>query len=623
MVDLDIDLNLHDGRWGETELFEVAFESLPGKRAFAQHTSDQGFLERLMMDGNVNSSVASNQNISAELPSFNDFVTAAISDPFALGHLVSNPALSTEFFHPLLAEPNPFIRSGVARSIPLDELTFNELAHDPDASVRRAVAENPHLTADMVAVLAQDEASGVRAAAGAHPCASADVLETLVVDDDFATRGGVARNPNLSFALLAQLLQDREPSVRNLVARNSTLPGDILAKLAMVEDHTLRPHVGANTSTPEDVLMALSQDKDWRVRQSVASNQRATPDTLDLLSTDSNFLVRQQLASRGDLNDDSLRRLAADRSWETRALVAGNPTTPPDILEALGADPYPDVREAVLSQESTPRDVFLRVLEGFREEARNEARVRESAGVETLGISDEPSIELWPTLTDDQRRVLISGDASSLEELWRTYFHSWSVNDLFATHGPFEPLELAADLELPGADELLETVHRFDFGADVEDSREHFGSLVDEFADWISAYLPIVPEGFNANWGFSIENSAENREKLRSFDSSHVWSVYWGDVECLIEGFSDTDDVFRTTGFFVTDQPHIDSGEYVCDLALRLTCLLCEGQGSSTDGEGCPACEEGGQFVVEISDAAREKATRSIAASLRGLTGWM
>lgn len=133
----------------------------------------------------------------------------------------------------------------------------------------------------------------------------------------------------------------------------------------------------------------------------------------------------------------------------------------------------------------------------------------------------------------------------------------------------------------------------------------------------------LIPEGLSVARDFSFENNAGNREKLRSMDPHHIWTVFWGDVEYLAERFVDSDDELKVTRYFVTDQPHISDGSHICGLAVRVTCLLCDGEGYSPEGEACPACEEQGQTVVGVEHLALQRAAGLIPRSLRELTGWL
>jgi hypothetical protein len=345
------------------------------------------------------------------------------------------------------------------------------------------------------------------------------------------------------------------------------------------------------------------------------------------LSADPNFLVRQAMASNPDLPPDIIERLASDRAWETRGLIAGNPSCPAGVLASLASDAYPDVLVEVLSHPNTPIAAFRKILEDWAEDAQAEARARAKTGIDAPGSGNSlvvaTSIALWPKLTTDGRQAIVPTEVDSLEPMWREYFESWSTDGSFEDHGPFEPLELATELNVPGAAELLDRVQEFDISDDVEDTRERFEQLADEFAEWVTSYLPIVPVEFDVYGSFWVDNTEENRQKLRSMDPHHIWSVIWGDVLYLTEGFVDSDDDQKVTGFCVTDQPHVSDHSHVCDLAVRIACLLCDGEGYSSAGDACPACEEGGQAVVDVEHFAVQRLAGLIPRSLRELTGWL
>jgi hypothetical protein len=616
-----------DGRWEDSKLFNIALKSLSGKRAYGRYTSDPGTLKTLMGDGTVLYAVASNPHLASEIDLLNDLIKVAVTDYFALTGLSTNLHLPADAFEALLATRNSSVRSEVAKSAPLSEEALMGLIRDESPEVREAVTRNPHLTAEMVAVLAKDEVSNVKRGAGSHPAAQVEVLKTLATSDDANARSGVARNPNLPQELIADLLDDEDSSVRLWAARNTSLAAAELIALSTGDDLTLRAAVGANTSTPQEVLGTLAGDANWRVRQSVARNPKTSAELLAKLSEDPNFLVRQEMASNPDLSLDIIHRLAGDRAWETRGLIAGNPLCPPEVLAALASDPYPDVPVEVLSNPNTPIDVFTQILQGLAEDTQAEDVSPDRKGTDSPDAGNsfvnKGSVVLWPELTPESQRAIVLANVDSLESVWREYFENWSIDESFEDHGPFEPLELAKVLDVPGAAELLGRVQEFDLSDGAEDSRESCELVVDDLVEWMTSYIPTIPAGFVVGWGFSLENNEENRQKLRLMNPHHIWSVVWGDVEYLTEGFVDSDDDFKVTRYFASDQPHISDASYVCDLALRVTCLLCDGEGYSPEGEACPACEDQGQTVVGVEHLAAQRAARLIPQSLRALTGWL
>jgi hypothetical protein len=617
----------YDGRWEDPKLFDIALKSSSAKRAFGRYTSDSGTLKTLIRDGGVLSAVASNPHLAREIDFLNEFIEVAVSDYRALAGLAGNSHVPAEINESLVSATDSSDRSLVARSARLSEETLNGLIRDEDPRVREAVTGNPHLTAEMVELLAKDDVPNVRRGAGAHPGASVEVLEALAASDDATTRSGAARNPKLPQELIVVLLHDEDSSVRLWAARNTSLTNDVLTELAAGDDLTLRAEVGANPSTPLEVLETLAGDSNWRVRQSVARNARTPATILAKLSEDPNFLVRQAMASNPGLPPDIIERLAGDRAWETRGLIAGNPSCPPVVLAALARDAYPDVPVDVLDNPNTSIDTFREVLERLAQEAQADDESHENEGNGDRGPREKlarwESVALWPKLTTDGRQAILPTEVDSLESMWREYFESWSTDGSFEDHGPFEPLELATETNVPGAAELLDRVQEFDISDDVEDTRERFEQLADEFVEWVTSYLPIVPVEFEVSGSFWLDNTEENREKLRSMDPHHIWSVIWGDVMYLTEGFVDSSDDEKVLLFCVTDQPHVSDHSHVCDLAVRITCLLCDGEGYSSEGDACPACEEGGHAVVDVENFAVQRLAGLIPRSLRALTGWL
>jgi len=616
-----------DGRWEDPQLFNIALQSLSGRRAFGCYTSDPGIFKDLMRDASVVSALASNSHLARETEFFKDFIQAAVSNHLVLFALAGNSHLPAEILEPLVAAPESSVRSAVAACAQLTEKALMVLVRDENPNVRESVTGNPNLTAEMLELLAKDENPEVRRGAGSHPSVAVEVLEALATSDDATARSGAARNPNLPQQLIVALLHDEDSSVRLWAARNTSLTVDVLTELAAGDDLTLRAEVGANPSTPLEVLETLAGDSNWRVRESVADNPRTSATLLAKLSEDPNFLVRQGMASNPDLPPDIIERLAGDRAWGTRGLIAGNPACPPGVLASLGSDAYPDVPVDVLYNPNTSIDTFREVLERLAQEAQAEDESLENEGNGDRGPREKlarwESVALWPKLTTDGRQAIVPTDVDSLESMWREYFECWSTDGSFEDHGPFEPLELATELNVPGAAELLGRVQEFDISDDVEDTRERFEQLAEEFVEWVARYLPIVPAEFDVSGSFWLENTEENREKLRSMDPHHIWSLIWGDVLYLMEGFVDSSDDEKVTDFCVTDQPHVSDHSHVCDLAVRIACLLCDGEGYSSEGDACPACEEGGEAVVDVENFAVRRLAGLIPRSLRELTGWL
>ena len=233
------------------------------------------------------------------------------------------------------------------------------------------------------------------------------------------------------------------------------------------------------------------------------------------------------------------------------------------------------------------------------------------AEIESLNLWSV-SPETWCDLSQEVREKLLRANPTSLLGFWRNYFEGWSTRDLGNEHEAFSPVVLAADLGVDGAQDLLDLVGGFQLSVRVDQVRREFEGLVDECVDWVTEYIPIRPEQFRLSPGsFWIENNPSNLSKLKEVDPRHTWSVRWGDVLYLMGGFEPSADPFRVPNYFITDQPHVLDGEFVCLLGLRVTCLLCEGDGESPDGVGCPACEEGGQFTADVADLGFRRAQGS------------
>ena len=226
---------------------------------------------------------------------------------------------------------------------------------------------------------------------------------------------------------------------------------------------------------------------------------------------------------------------------------------------------------------------------------------------------------MWHEVTDSFRREFIAHKLPGIEYVWRDYFGCWSTQESFDSYGPFEPLEIAAELDNPRAKELLAQVAEFSISDDLIDTRRDFSLLQDVFVDWIVDYIPIVPSGLDMWFGFQIDNTEENRAKLREMDPYHIWTVVWGNVVYLVEDFWDLEDA---QGYFMTQVPHEANGSSVCDLCQEITCLLCSGEAESDQGTECPACENVGQITVDATISSMLIARKEIPPSIRPNTGW-
>jgi hypothetical protein len=447
--------------------------------------------------------------------------------------------------------------------------------------------------------LSNDEESLVRDWVAKNPKSPAEVLEALAREDEESVRIWAARNPSMPVASLDQLALDTKPMVRGAIAENPSPPVALLERLASDKDHWVRGRVARNPLTPLQILEELAQDP--------------------------LFTVRMDAADHPKLPAEWFQALSKDKSYAVREVLAMNDVCPEEILTALADDPYDMVRKAVAGNLNTPASALRQVLITLAaDESREDSG---GAGEQKVGITDLESLSLWRVspetwcdLSPESRETLLLADPAGLLNFWRSYFQAWSTQDLGDEEEAFAPLVLAIRLGIEGAEDLLELVEKFEPSDRVDDTRDSFEELVEELVDWITSNIPVRHEAFGlAPDNFSIENNPENRAKLEKIDPHHIWSVGWGDVPYLVEWFNPSSDPFRVPEYYVTDQPHVSSGDYVCNLELRVTCLLCDGEGQSEDGEGCPACEEGGEFVVNGEAIAFKRALDLLPQSLRSL----
>jgi len=346
---------------------------------------------------------------------------------------------------------------------------------------------------------------------------------------------------------------------------------------------------------------------------------------LEELAQDPLYTVRMAAADNPKLPAEKFKTLSKDKSCAVRELLAMNDACPEEILTALAGDPYAAVREAVAGNPNTPASALRQVLKTLAADESPE----DSGGAheQKVGITDLESLSLWIVspetwcdLSPESREKLLLADPAGCLNGWWSYFQAWSTQDLGDEEEAVAPLVLAIRLGIEGAEDLLELVEKFELSDRVDEVRDEFEGLVDECVDWITSKIPIRPEGFQLSPGnFSIENNPENRAKLDKIDPHHIWSVGWGDVPYLMEWFNPSSDPFKVPEYYVTDQPHVSGGDFVCLLGLQVTCLLCDGEGRSEEGVGCPACEEEGRFSIEVTNAAFRRAQELLPVSLRNL----
>lgn len=186
---------------------------------------------------------------------------------------------------------NPRVRACVIRTrLPTDRPEFDpeliqvlrSLAHDPDPSVRSAVARNPQTPVDITQSLARDPEPEVRkAVAGRHYRPElASAWRCLLADPDASIRAAAAGNPAhppIPDDLADGLLLD--PHTRELSLLNSRIPVSegTAAALAADPDDFTRVCLAAHPLLPSALIGTLAADQSPSVRAAVATRDDITP----------------------------------------------------------------------------------------------------------------------------------------------------------------------------------------------------------------------------------------------------------------------------------------------------------------------------------------------------------
>lgn len=631
-----------DNMWDDSEVVGLAFGSPQGLRELVANTSDQETLKSLINAEDYDLVRAATRNpaiwsvldepiiqiITRDFWSSNfllrnkfmpEDAVASLMDflsPDELRTLAESPKLPEDVMDSLVRNESSRVRMQIARNSGITSAMVDALANDSEPEVCASVASHPSITSETLFALAHSEDPVVRAGAAGNRLLPGGILEALAQDPDSSVRLRSLGNPAMPLSILRECSTHSDSAVRAVVGRNTSAPADVLETLGHDSDKRVRRAVASNVSAAVALLESLAQDREGEVRDAVAKNYSASPTILEQLSRDTNFLVRQSVSKHPHISRDVMERLSQDKSWETREMIAQRPDCPESMLSALASDIYPDIPKAVARNSGTPIHVVKFILDRWVEEAATD--------VETAKDGDQWKIYMWPEATERFHREIVFRNSTSLESFWREYFECWSTQEAFADRGPFEPLELAAEIEVEGAAELLSRAYEFVPSERLEETRDSYSVTQSEFTSWILDYIPVVPDGVEHWLGFTIDNTDKNRSKLRQLDPNHIWTIIWGDVPWLTEGFSDDDDQFRVLSFFVTDQPHGGEGfgNFVCDLALRVTCVLCDGDAISDKGRECPACEGQGEVVVSVEHGAIRDARKQIPPTIRPITGW-
>jgi len=614
-----------DNPWNDHELIELAKRSSGGRWPIGALTSDPELLSKLAESPDFSfSRGAVGRNLNTPVP-----VLVALShddDEDVRRAVAGNPNTPADALDSLARDPRDRAREAVARNSGTQEPVLEILSRDGANAVRAGVAKNPNTPIAILQALSGDQEKSVRREVAQNITTPVSLLETLSEDEEIFVQGGVAINPQTPQEILQNFAKASDKSLRMLVARNGSTPVAVLETLAEDADHSVRGGVGQNPNAPIDLLEKLAQDSNRWAREPVAKNVVAPLHILQRLAQDPVFTVRMYVAGNPNLSTELFHLLAKDKASGVREMLAMNAACPGEVLLSLAADPYGIVQDSVLGNGNSPIAALRQILETLAlGDTPDGSLAGVTDGLETGQIESAKSWEVareWHNLDETYRERYLLSHPSRLLDFWREYFEVWSTQDLGDEEEAFSPLVLGAKLGIEGADELLELVESFELSDRLDDTRSDFEFVVDEVVEWITEHIPVRPEGFGLPTGsYSIDNDPDNLALLKGMDKYHVWSVRWADVPCLVESFYASTDPFSIPNFYVTDHPHVDSGDFVCDLAFRLSCLLCDGEGESEEGAGCPACEEGGSTVVDVTEVAFRRGRDLLSPSLRVLMG--
>ena len=149
---------------------------------------------------------------------------------YAAAAVAGNRSCPADLLAELATHKNAEVRAGAAVNPHLAAATLRALAEDSDSDVRgRAAGSCP---AQMLTKLAEDPDPWVRTAVARNRACPAETLDRLAGDTDSGTRRAVARNPNCPPALMQRLAQDPDGQVRAAAAKNSSCPAGTLTRLA-------------------------------------------------------------------------------------------------------------------------------------------------------------------------------------------------------------------------------------------------------------------------------------------------------------------------------------------------------------------------------------------------------
>jgi uncharacterized protein (DUF2336 family) len=112
------------------------------------------------------------------------------------------------------ADPQPWVRAGVALREDLSPTVIILLADEQDRDVLGALGRNPRAPAAQLEAIARHSDKDVRRSVAFNPAAPAGALVLLAADPYPLNRAILAGHPGLALPLAESLLHDPEPQVR-------------------------------------------------------------------------------------------------------------------------------------------------------------------------------------------------------------------------------------------------------------------------------------------------------------------------------------------------------------------------------------------------------------------------
>ena len=280
----------------------------------------------------------------------------------ALAERQEHSGVFPEIEHTLVGDPDPAVRSALARGHALTFSLQQRLVQDPHPEVRRALAMRAPSSlrfGEIEFTLGRDPEPRVRRAligATTNP----DLLHILAIEGDPDLRNYIVRNAYVSTETLAHLAQDTDSHVRTSVAETATDP-EVLRHLAMDKASSVRAGLLRNQHLPTSLRASLTQDTSGRVRAAAVYHTAADKD-MWVMAEDRDPAVRAAIASR-EVPADLLLKLAQDSSPDVRAAVAYNQATPLQVLERLAQSSEGKVRRAVGVNHTTPVGILLKLAQ--------------------------------------------------------------------------------------------------------------------------------------------------------------------------------------------------------------------------------------------------------------------